>query len=616
MVSHFRVHLGTGLLRVALLLAGASPATAQIAPSFDVRAHYQKHEYTIPMRDGVMLFTSVYVPRDTTGSYPLLLNRTPYSVAPYGADAYPRSLGPAAEFAEAKFIFVYQDVRGRNHSAGHFVHMTPQKDVKRGVEDVDESSDTYDTIDWLVKNIPKNNGRVGLWGISYGGFYAAAGLIDAHPALKAVSPQAPQADWFLGDDTHHNGAFFLTSTFNFMAMCGRLGTGTSMSCGPRFDFGTGDGYQFFLDMGSLANADAKYFHGQVPGWTEMMEHGTYDQFWRDRGILPHVRQVKPAVLTVGGWYDANNFYGALHLFETIEQQSPGTDNAIVIGPWSHGAWARDAGSQLGVLRFGSNTGAEYREQVLLPFFEHHLKGKDAGMPAKAFVYETGANRWRQFASWPPKGTNRQSYYLGAGGSLSLTPARHGPDTSDQYVSDPNHPVPFVPVPSTDMDRDYMAQDQRFGANRADVLVYRGEPVMEDLTIAGPVSPTLFVTTTGTDGDWIVKVIDVHQDGTQELVRGDVIRAKFRGSFETPEPLVPGKVTRLDFEMPDVLHTFRKGHRIMVHVQSSWFPLVDRNPQTFVDIYRASPADFRSATQQVVRSAQQGSRVTFNVLPVQ
>jgi putative CocE/NonD family hydrolase len=324
--------------------------------------------------------------------------------------------------------------------------------------------------------------------------------------------------------------------------------------------------------------------------------------------------VKPAVLTVGGWYDANNFYGAIHLFETIERQSPSTDNAIVIGPWSHGQWARDAGSQLGILSFGSNTGIEYRDQVLLPFFEHHLKGKEGGTPAKAFVYETGANRWRRFASWPPKETVSKSFYLGAHGSLSTVPARQGPDTTDQYVSDPNHPVPFTPVPSTGMDPDYMAQDQRFGANRPDVLEYQGEPLTEDLTIAGPVSPTLFVATTGTDGDWIVKVIDVHPDGIQELVRGDVTRAKFRSSFEKPEPLVPGKVAQLDFEMPDVLHTFRKGHRIMVHVQSSWFPLVDRNPQTFVDIYRASAADFRKATQQIFRSAHQGSRVTFNVLP--
>ncbi len=610
---HPRLRRAVELLCAALPLMSARAASAQVAPPYSIPANYQKREVMIPMRDGVALFTAVYAPRDSAQRYPFLLNRTPYSVGPYGMDAFPRSLGPAAEFVRAGYIFVAQDVRGRYHSEGQFVHMTPHRAMKRDAHDVDESSDTYDTIDWLIKNVPRNNGRVGLWGISYGGFYAAAGMLDAHPALKAVSPQAPQADWFLGDDTHHNGAFFLTSTFNFMAMCGRRGTGTSTVCGPKFDFNTTDGYQFFLNMGSLDSADAKYFHGEVPGWTDMMQHGTYDQFWQERDILRHVRRVKPAVLTVGGWYDANNFYGALHLFEAIERQSPGTDNAIVIGPWSHGQWARDSGAQLGMLRFGSNTSVEYREHVLLPFFEHHLKGVGAARTTKAYVFETGGNQWRDFTSWPPRNTVARSYYFAAKGQLSVAPGRSTRDTVDQYVSDPNTPVPFAPKPSTDMDPDYMAQDQRFAASRADVLVYRGDPLRADVTIAGPVSPTLFVASTGTDGDWIVKVIDEHPDGTQELVRGDVIRAKFRRSFETPEPLVPGHGTMLTFNMPDVLHTFRTGHRIMVQVQSSWFPLVDRNPQTFMDIYHASASDFRSTTQRVIRSARHASRVTFNVV---
>ncbi|MEO8450170.1 MAG: CocE/NonD family hydrolase [Gemmatimonadota bacterium] len=596
------------VIGVALFVLGVQPSMAQTP--FNIRDHYQKHEYTIPMRDGVKLFTSVYVPRDTARAYPILLTRTPYSVAPYGEDAYTTHLGAGGRFAEEGYVFVSQDVRGRYRSEGHFVHMTPEK-----VNKVDESTDTYDTIDWLIKNIPHNNGRVGLWGISYGGFFAAAGLIDAHPALKAVSPQAPQADWFMGDDTRHNGAFFLASTFNFMAACGRLGTGTSMSCGKPFDFGTTDGYKFFLEMGPLASVDSKYFHGQVPGWTEFMEHGTYDAFWQARNILPHLRNVRPAVLTVGGLYDANNYYGALHVFESIERQSPTTENAIVIGPWSHGQWARDDGSKLGILSFGSKTGLEYRETMLLPFFEHHLKGKGPGLPAKAYVYETGANRWRTFQAWPPKETVSRSIYLGAQGTLSFAPpAQSAKSEFDQYVSDPAHPVPSVARQSTDMDPDYMAQDQRFVVGRPDVLVYQGEAVTEDLTIAGPVSPRLFVSSTGTDGDWIVKVIDVHPDGTQELVRGDVMRAKFRNSFEKPEALVPGKVAQLDFVMSDVLHTFQKGHRIMIQVQSSWFPLVDRNPQKFVDIYHASAADFQTATQRIIRSAQQSSRVMVTVLP--
>jgi putative CocE/NonD family hydrolase len=607
--------VGSSLRWAALLLVIAAPLAAQRPDVAAIRAKYRKQEAQIPMRDGVKLFTSIYLPRDTTRSYPILMSRTPYSAGPYGPDAYSGRIAPAAQFIDAGYIFVIQDVRGRYRSEGHFVHMTPHRDVKRGPADVDESSDTYDTIDWLIKNLPHNNGRVGLWGISYGGFFAAAGSIDAHPALKAVSPQAPQADWFLGDDTHHNGAFFLTSTFNFMAACGRLGTGSSMSCGKPFDFGTSDGYKFFLELGPLANADAKYFHGQVPGWTEMMEHGTYDEFWQARNILAHVKNISPAVLTVGGWYDANNFYGALHLFETIEQRSPTTDNAIVIGPWSHGQWAGDSGAALGPLRFGSNTGTEYRERILLPFFEYHLKGKGERPKTKAYVFETGANRWRTFESWPPKEGTSRSIYLGPGRTLSLTAPKAADDKAfDEWVTDPANPVPFVPKQSTDMDPDYMAQDQRFDGDRADVVTFQGDVLTEELTVAGPVSPSLFVTSTGTDGDWVVKLIDVHPDGFQELVRGDVVRAKFRNSMEKPEPLVPGQVTKLDFEMPDVLHTFPRGHRILVRVQGSWFPLVDRNPQTFVDIYRAKPEDFRTAKQRVYRSAAASSRIVLNVLP--
>ena len=596
---------------LALWLVAVGPLAAQAR--YDVREHYQKYEYQIPMRDGVKLFTSVYVPRDSTKTWPILMSRTPYSAAPYGPEMYTPFLGPGLRWSEEGYIFVTQDVRGRYRSEGHFVHMTPHRETK-GPKDVDESTDTWDTIDWLVKHVRWNNGRVGLWGISYGGFFAAVGMIDAHPALKAVSPQAPQADWFMGDDTRHNGAFFLASTFNFMYWCGRLGTGTSMSCDKGYDFGTKDGYRFFLDMGPVANAEATIFKGQSPGWTEFMEHGNYDAFWQARNILPHLRNIRPAVLTVGGWYDANNFYGALHVFEAIDKQSPGTDNAIVIGPWYHGQWARDEGSKVGQLAFGSKTGEEFQATMLLPFFNYHLKDRGAHPTARAYVYETGANRWHSYDAWPPKQAVSRVIHLGAGGTLTAAPPKSGSTPADEYVSDPARPVPSVPGLSTDMDPDYMAQDQRFVAGRPDVLFYQGEPMTEDLTIAGPVSPTLFVSSSGTDGDWVVKVIDVHPDGFQELVRGDVMRAKFRNSFEKPEALVPGRVAQLDFTMPDVFHTFKRGHRIMVQVQSSWFPLVDRNPQTFVDIYQASAADFQKATMRVFRSGAQASRITMSVLP--
>ncbi len=614
----FRRYLASALVLAAFILPSAARAQANAWPDEAwLRAHYAKREVMIPMRDGVKLFTSIYTPRDTTKASPILLARTPYSAAPYGDDRYPRYLGPGPRFAGLGYVFVTQDVRGRYHSEGRFVHMTPHKDVKRGVRDVDESTDTYDTIDWLVKHVERNNGRVGLWGISYPGFFAAAGMLDAHPALKAVSPQAPQTDWFAGDDTHHNGAFFLTSTFNFMAACGKRGAGTSMSCGKPFEFGTEDGYKFFLDMGPLATAEQRWFKDSVPGWSDMMRHGTYDAFWKARNILPHVKRVKPAVLTVGGWYDANNFYGALHLYLAIERQSPATDNAVVFGPWYHGQWARDSGSAVGDLTFGARTADYYQHDILEPFFEGHLKGNGMGKHPKAWVFETGSNRWRTFDQWPPREGGARSIYLGAGKTLAMEPPAASRDPGyESWVSDPANPVPFVGAKSTDMDPDYMAKDQRFAEPRADVVTYKGEVLTEDMTVAGPVTPSLYVASTGTDGDWVVKVIDVHPNGFQELVRGDVVRAKFRNSLSRPEPLVPGKVTRLDFEMPDVFHTFKRGHRMLVQVQGSWFPLVDRNPQTFVDIYKARASDFRTATQRVYRGAQYPSRIEVRVLPPQ
>lgn len=591
-------------------------ALLQEAPSKEekyFKAHYEKHEYRIPMRDGVNLFTSVYEPRDSAQQHPILLTRTPYSVAPYGPDAYASMGDLSFRFVEAGYIFVAQDVRGRYYSEGKFVHMTPEKD-QHGPSDIDESTDTYDTIDWLVKNIPHDNGRVGLWGISYPGFFASVGMIAAHPALKAISPQAPQADWFIGGDTHHNGAFFLASTFNFMAFFG------STTCGPPFRFDPANGYQFFLKMGPLGNADAEYFHGKSLGWTEMMEHGTYDSFWRARNILPHLRNIIPAVLSAGGWYDANNFYGALHVFEAVAQQSNKTADFFVAGPWEHGQWAGEKGDSLGALHFGADTSAFFSDNIEFPFFDHYLRDAEDPKLPKAYAFETGANRWRKFSSWPPANLTARSIYLREGHALSFEPPKNaGANSFDEYVSDPGNPVPFVPGAGTDMDSDYMANDQRFSANRPDVVVYESEPLADDLTIAGPITPRLFVSTSGTDSDWVVKLIDVHPDdgtgqgGFQELVRGDVMRGKFRNSFEKPEPFTPAKVTQVSMVMPDVLHTFQEGHRIMVQVQSSWFPLVDRNPQKFVDIYHATVADFQKATQRIYHAPGQNSQLAVGVL---
>jgi putative CocE/NonD family hydrolase len=550
----------------------------------------------------------------------IMLNRTPYSVGPYGPSRYPRSLGPSPRFADHGFIFVYQDVRGRFMSEGTFVHMTPWRGMA-GALSTDESTDTYDTIDWLLQHVPHNTGRVGMWGISYPGYFTGAALVNAHPALKAASPQAPQADWFLGDDVHHHGAFLLASAFDFFITSGLARPAPTTQGPPRFDFGTDDGYAFFLAMGPLPRADSLYLKGRAPFWNDMMAHGTYDAFWDARRLGPHLERVTPAVLTVGGWYDANNLRGALLVHESIAKQSSATSNRIVLGPWSHGLWSRGMGDALADLRFGSATSQFFRDSIELPFFAHYLEDQGATLAlAQATVFETGTNRWRRFDAWPPKDASARSLYLHAGGTLSFSPPVAGPGqgrTFDEYVSDPANPVPFLAEHNTGMKPDYMAHDQRFSAKRPDVLSYVSEPLTEDLTIAGPIDPTLFVSTSGTDGDWIVKLIDVHPDsggGFEELVRGDVMRGKFRNSYAKPEPFVPGKVERVAFAMDDVLHTFQRGHRIMVQVQSSWFPLVDRNPQTFVDIYHASAADFRKATQRVYSTGTEASRIVVAVLP--
>lgn len=593
-----------------LAVVGSTSAAQDARPLAD---RYTKTEYQVPMRDGKKLFTVVYEPRDTTRRYAMMMTRTPYSVGPYGPSAFPRALGPSPKFADAGFIFVYQDVRGRFMSEGDFVHMTPWRGMA-GAASTDESTDAYDTIDWLLSHVQRHTGRVGMWGVSYGGFFTAAALVNSHPALKAASPQAPQADWFMGDDVHHHGAFWLTSAFEFFTSSGRARpAGPSAERQPRISYGTDDGYAFFLAMGPLSNADKLYLKGSAPFWNDMMAHGTEDSFWQARKVAPHLKNVTPAVLTVSGWYDANNLHGALRVHEAIATQSASTSNRIVLGPWSHGQWARGVGDALGDLKFGSNTSDFYRDSIEFPFFAHHLLGGGSLTLPHATAFETGTNRWRTFDAWPPKEGTPRSLYLTAGGKLSFSAPSAG-STYDQYESDPANPVPFLSDKATGMRSDYMARDQRFGSPRPDVLVYTSDPLDADLTIAGPIRPTLFVSTSGTDSDWIVKVIDIDPaTGFQHLVRGDAMRGKFRNSYSKPEPFVPGKVERVSFFTDDVLHTFKRGHKIAVMIQSSWFPLVDRNPQTFVDIYNAKASDFVNATQRVYRAGSQASRIEVSVL---
>jgi putative CocE/NonD family hydrolase len=582
-----------------------------------VRAHYTKFDYRIPMRDGVKLFTSVYVPKDSEKPYPIMIQRTPYSVQPYGIDNYPRNLGPSELFTKEGFIFAYQDVRGRYLSEGTFVDVPIHVEGK-----VDESTDTYDTIDWLVKHIPNNNGKAGMWGISYPGFYAAFALIDSHPALKAVSPQAPMGDVGNGDDAYHNGAFYLAANFGFYTgFPARGGEPERPRRRVPFDFGTQDEYDFYLRMGTLAEGNEKYYKNANPYYTDLLKHTNYDSFWQPRGLAQFMKNVTPAVLFVGGWFDAEDLAGPLKLFRSLEANGPKSPDTLVMGPWRHGGWSRGADESLGNLHFGSKTGDYFREKIELPFFLKHLKGKEENAFPKAWLFETGTDQWERFESWPPKQAAAKTLYLQPNGRLGFEPGPQSP-AYDEYISDPAHPVPVIGDIGEGMPGDYMTYDQRFASRRPDVLTYETEPLDHDVTVAGAVTPDLLVSTSGTDSDFVVKLIDVypndypedekdkvHMGGYQQLVRGEPFRGKFRNSMSKPEPFVPGKESKLEYWMPDVCHTFRTGHRIMVQIQSSWFPLTDRNPQIFTDIPNAKPGDFQKATERIYR----GSGLKVNVI---
>ncbi|MBC7922568.1 MAG: CocE/NonD family hydrolase [Ferruginibacter sp.] len=596
--------------------------------SLYIRENYTKLERQISVRDGVKLFTSVYIPKNTSRQYPILLNRTPYGVAPYGEDKFKTSLGPSRLFIREGYIFVYQDVRGLWMSEGQFVFVRPHiANPKK--QEIDESTDTYDTIEWLLKNVPNNNGKVGTWGISAPGFYATASIIDAHPALKAVSPQAPVTEWFLGDDRHHNGAFFLMATFaGFSMNYGHPHPAPTNVRPPAFAaYGTPDAYQFFLKMGPLSNFEKQIFKGGNTVWPSLMAHETYDEFWRSRTPLPHLKNVKPAVLTVGGWFDQEDLYGPLKTYDSIGHKNPKATHHLVMGPWFHGSWSRTDGDYFGNIPTGSKTAAFYQEAIELPFFNHHLKGQADPQLPNAYIFETGSNQWKKYDQWPPKGSTEKRIYLRPGGKLAFEPPTGSQSSHDEYVSDPNKPVPYTAEVRITRGSEFMVEDQRFAARRPDVLVYESEPLTDDLTISGNVSADLFVSTTGTDADFVAKLIDVYPDdapddgrspavkmgGYQLLVRGEVMRAKFRKSFSRPEALIPNEVSEVKFDMQDAAHTFRKGHKLMVQVQSSWFPLVDRNPQQFLNIRQATEADFRKATHRVHFSASQPSHVRVRVL---
>jgi putative CocE/NonD family hydrolase len=621
--------IATISLLAALLLIAPSLRAAQNADN--VKARYTKYEYRIPMRDGVRLFTSVYVPKDSSQQYPILLTRSPYSVAPYEVDNYRRTLGPSEHFEKEGFIFVYQDARGRYMSEGEFQQVRPYRANKRGPKDIDESTDTYDTIEWLLKNVANHNGKVGMIGISQPGFHVAASIIDSHPALKCASPQAPTADYYMGDDVYHNGAFMLAANFWFYtSFLPRRGNPEPPKRRPQYDPGTPDGYDFFLNLGPLAAVNQSLFNGEAGYWQEIVDHPNYDDFWKNRSLWKYMDNVKCAVLNVGGWYDAEDPAGPFYIYESVEKKNPGTVNTLVMGPWSHGGWARGDGDKLGNVNFGVKTAAFFREQIQFPFFMHYLKDKPAEIP-EAYMFMTGLNEWRRHNEWPPKNAKPMTIYFHAKGRLgSQAPTEAGQNAFDEYVSDPARPVPYLGYIVDGMTGDYMTEDQRFASQRTDVIVYQTDPLEEDLIVAGPIKVNLNVSTTGTDADFIVKLVDVYpgtyptpplpegqpvpansvkMGGYQQLVRGEPFRGKFRNGFEKPEAFIAGQPAAINFEMPSVYHAFRKGHRLMVQVQSSWFPLVDRNPQKFMDIPKATAADFQKARNRIFRSRSLSSSIT-------
>ena len=634
------------LILVVLCLSARSMCQAQDSTNSRadaIRSGFAKFEYMIPMRDGTRLFTAVYVPYDASESnrYPILMVRTPYGSGPYGADEYRSRLGPSEAFEKEGFIFVFQDVRGRNLSEGTFVNMRPHIANKRDKE-FDESTDTYDTIEWLINHVDYNNRRVGLWGISYPGFYSSAGCIDSHPALKAVSPQAPIADWFF-DDFHRNGAFVLPMAFNFFSRFG-VPRPNPTAVGPkRFDHQTRDGYQFFLDLGPMSNVNQKYFNGGIPFWNSLAEHPNYDEFWKSRNILPHLKNVSAAVMVVGGWFDTEDLYGPLMTYKSIEQKNPGTRCTLVMGPWYHGGWNSSDGRSLGDADFGFDTATIFREKLQFPFFVETLKGDGPPELPEAFVFETGANRWRSYKQWPPAKATTSTLMFAPNGRLSRNKppaAVVGSDPAETvgvlsatrnqtpWLSDPEKPVPYTQEVTTRWARNYMTEDQRFAARRPDVLVFRTDVLEEDLTLAGPINAKLFFSTTGQAADIIVKLIDefpgepVHraidspipddfQSGRQQLVRAGVMRGRFRNGVESPQPFVADEVTPVSVPLRDVHHTFKAGHRLMIQVQSTWFPFIDRNPQTWVDnIFDAKEMDFRKQIHRIHHSSGQFSQIEF------
>lgn len=620
-------------LCLAALLLLVAPLGAQLpAPTAAADSAYDRYNAMIPMRDGVRLNTEIFVPKRAAELLPLLLTRTPYGVGPNVI----LSAGPGRsmhELARDGYVIVAQDIRGRYKSEGQFVMQRAPRDPKaKGA--IDEASDAYDTVDWLVKHVPRNNGRAGILGVSYSGWTAAMALLDPHPALRAASPQASPADMFLGDDFHHNGAFRLSYGFEYAAM---METSKEQD---QFAFDTYDTYDWYLKLGPLSNVNAKYLKGKIPTWNDFVAHPDYDDFWKRQTIIRYLtKPLTVATLNVAGWWDQEDFFGPFAIYQALEKQDRSDKNFLVVGPWNHGGWNRADGKALGKIDFGSSTALYFRERIQAPFFRCQLKDKCDARQPEAITFESGANEWRTYESWPPKGgISRRSLYFGPNGTLSwAAPASGGAASGaasgaggfDEFVSDPANPVPYRPRPieATYDPRGsgwgaWQVEDQRFVDGRPDVRTWVSEPLTEEVTIAGDVIAELFASTTGSDADWVVKLIDAYPDnyealpkmsGYQLMVSGEVFRARFRNSFERPEPLTPNVVTPYHIRLHGQNYQFKRGHRIMVQVQSTWFPVIDRNPQTFVpNIFEAKAGDFRAATHRVYRAGGMASHLSLPV----
>lgn len=609
------------------IIFGREPIAAASNSPEGLKQKYVKQEVYITMRDGIRLFTSVYTPKNNFAAHPILLNRTPYNIEPQGPENFNFFMQLYSRYVEEEYIMVFQDVRGKYMSEGAFEDIRPVIPVKKGKKDFDETTDTWDTVDWLVKNVKNNNGRVGIFGISYPGFYSTMGIINAHPAVKAVSPQAPVTAWFIGDDFHHNGAFFLQDCFNFYYSNGRPHKAPTRKANPGFTYPEPDSYDFFLSQGAVKNLTVKYFGDSIKFWNDAFSHPDYDDFWKARDPRQYLRNVTPAVMTVGGWFDAEDLYGAIHTYEAIEKQNPPTTkNFLVMGPWSHGQWAFGSGNHLGNIYWGMDANTRYIKEEE-NFFNYYLKGEGMEELPEATIFITGSNEWKEFATWPPANISEKNLYLHSASSASFNvPSEKA--SFDEYVSDPMNPVPYTPGIQAERTTQYMTDDQRFASRRPDVMEYQTSALEEDLTLTGPLTADLFVSTTGTDADFIVKLIDVFPPdeesgepekvntplgGYQMLIRAEVFRGKYRNSFEKPEAFVPGEVTEVKYQLPDIAHSFKKGHRLMIQVQNSWFPLVDRNPQVFTNIYKCQDSDFQKATMRIYHDSAHQSKITVSVL---